>query len=64
MVCACSSIAASTNNKNLVPLIQRYSKSEEIQKLKNYIQNHPNKDDEQFKKSSIILQGILKSFTS
>mgnify|MGYP001489871599 CR=1 FL=1 len=63
MVCACSAIATSTNNKNLIPLIQKYSKTEEIQRLKNYIKNHPNKDNDNFKNSmSIILQEILKSF--
>ena len=57
MVCACSQII----EKNIKPKIQNLNqldnetKLKKIQELKDYIQNHPRKCDEQFKQSMIII---------
>lgn len=70
MPCACSRNKTPVNKtpvvsekKNIIPIIQKDPKKDEIQKLKNYIKNHPRKNEDRFKVSmSIILQEILKSF--
>lgn len=61
MPCACS--RPSPPPKNIVPIIQRHPKNDEIQKLKEYIKNHPRRHEQLFKNSMIIiLEEIIKSF--
>ena len=63
MPCACSAPRPSTLPKNIVPIIQRHPKNDEVQKLKEYIKNHPRINEQLFKNSMIIiLQEIIKSF--
>ena len=61
MGCPCSAILNSTRNANANQKLLRHINNSEIVKLRNYIQNHPNKDSPLFKESmKVILLQILK----
>lgn len=63
MPCACSASMPPPlpPTKNIVPIIQKQPKNDEIQKLKKYIKNHRRKNEQLFQNSMIvILQEIIK----
>ena len=55
MVCACSAIALDSSTKKSIPRSNPLKYNAELEKLRLYIKNHPNKDSPKFKKSMVII---------
>lgn len=55
MVCACSAIALASSTDKPIPQSNPLKYNAELEKLRLYIKNHPNKDSSKFKKSMVII---------
>ena len=55
MGCPCSAILNSVGKTKAASKIERNQNNQEIVKLRNYIQNHPDKDNIKFKRSMVVI---------